>query len=247
MVDVSCSLSILLVIVVELQKQQNMQLYQWQVYFLSFTLDHSWINRQINRTKTISKVHLREFTFRLFHLYWVFWTDTIDLTSALNNPVKLHLVIRLEIFENMSEVSQNILDILAILFNSHSRNRLHLPGLQGRTCRTSCGLVACNCKTMFIEKVCSASMRRFLWMLLEKHHLCHRMCKVTKETSGANKIMRKAIDSTSITFRWTSSSSRQSIFSTTTIAKKTEENGSESRKSDYLVKIGRWRSELLLG
>ena len=62
------------------------------------------------------------------------------------------------------------------------------------------------------------------------------MCKVTKETSRANNIIRNAIDSTSIKFRWTSSSSRQSIFSTTTIAKKTEENGSQSRKSDYLVK-----------
>ena len=82
---------------------------------------------------------------------------------------------------------------------------------------------------------------------LGKHPLCHRMCKVAKETSGANNIMRNAIDSTSITFRWTSSSSRQSVFSTTTIAKKTEENGSQSRKSDYLVKIGRWTSELLLG
>ena len=53
---------------------------------------------------------------------------------------------------------------------------------------------------------------------LGKHPLCHRMCKVTKETSGANNIMRNAIDSMSITFRWTSSSSRQSVFSTTTIA-----------------------------
>ena len=39
---------------------------------------------------------------------------------------------------------------------------------------------------------------------LGKHPLCHRMCKVTKETLGANKIMRNEIDSTSITFRWTS-------------------------------------------
>ena len=68
---------------------------------------------------------------------------------------------------------------------------------------------------------------------LGKHPLCHRMCKVTKETSGANNILRNAIDSTSITFRWTSSSSRQPVFSTTTIVKKTEENGSQSRKSDY--------------
>ena len=82
---------------------------------------------------------------------------------------------------------------------------------------------------------------------LGKHPLCHRMCKVTKETSVANNIMRNAIDSTSITFRWTSSSSRQSVFSTTTIAKKTEENGSQSRKSDYLVKIGPWTSQPLLG
>ena len=52
----------------------------------------------------------------------------------------------------------------------------------------------------------------FLWMLLEQHPLCHRMCKVTKETSEANKVMRNAIDLTSITLRWTSSSSRQSIF-----------------------------------
>ena len=55
----------------------------------------------------------------------------------------------------------------------------------------------------------------FLWMLLEQHPLCHPMCKVTKESSGANKIMRNAIDFTSITFRWTSSSSRQSVFSKT--------------------------------
>ena len=82
---------------------------------------------------------------------------------------------------------------------------------------------------------------------LGKHPLCHRMCKVTKETSGANNIMRNAIDSTSIAFRWTLSSSQQSVFSTTTIAKKTEENGSQSRKSDYLVKIGPWTSEPLLG
>ena len=86
-----------------------------------------------------------------------------------------------------------------------------------------------------------------LWMLLEKHPLCHRMCKVTKETLGASNIMRNAIDWTSITFRWSSSSSRQSVFSTTSIAKKTEENGSQSRRSDYLVKIGPWTSELLLG
>ena len=86
----------------------------------------------------------------------------------------------------------------------------------------------------------------FLWMLLKKHPLCHRMFKVTKETSGANKIMRNTIDSMSITFRWTLSSSRQSVFSTTTIAKKTEENGSQSRKSDYLVKIGPCTSEPLL-
>ena len=82
---------------------------------------------------------------------------------------------------------------------------------------------------------------------LGKHPLCHRLCKVTKETSGANNIVRNAIDSTSITFRWTSSSPRQSVFSTTTIAKKTEENGSQSRESDYLVKIGPWTSERLLG
>ena len=82
---------------------------------------------------------------------------------------------------------------------------------------------------------------------LGKHPLCHRMWKVTKGTSEANNIMRNAIDSTSITFRWTSSSSRQSVFPTTTIAKKTEENGSQSRKSDYLVKIGPWTSEPLLG
>ena len=27
----------------------------------------------------------------------------------------------------------------------------------------------------------------FLWMLLEQRPLCHRMCKVTKETSGVNR------------------------------------------------------------
>ena len=51
-----------------------------------------------------------------------------------------------------------------------------------------------------------------LWMLLEQHPLCHRVCKVTKETSGANKIVRNTIDLTSVTFRWTSSSSRLSVF-----------------------------------
>ena len=71
-------------------------------------------------------------------------------------------------------------------------------------------------------------MQMFLLLFVDalgKHPLCHRMCKVTKEASEANNILRNAIDSTSITFRWTSSSSRQSVFSTTTIAKKTEENG----------------------
>ena len=96
------------------------------------------------------------------------------------------------------------------------------------------GFLGSNANTVFVDA-------------LGKHPLCHRMCKVTKETSGANNIMRNAIDSTSITFRWTSSSSRQSVFSTTTIAKKTKENGSQSRKSDYLVKIGPWTSEPLLG
>ena len=61
----------------------------------------------------------------------------------------------------------------------------------------------------------SSGTRNFLWLLLEQHPLRHRMSKVTKETSGANKIMRNAIDLTSITFRWTSSSSRQSVFFTT--------------------------------
>ena len=43
-----------------------------------------------------------------------------------------------------------------------------------------------------------------VWFLVDAlHPLCHRMCKVTKEFSGANNIMRNAIDSTSITFRWT--------------------------------------------
>ena len=88
---------------------------------------------------------------------------------------------------------------------------------------------------------------------LGKHPLCHRMCKVTKETSEANNIMRNAIDSTSMTFRWTSSSSRQSVFSTTTIANPDrQENRRKWQpvadwKSDYLVKIGPWTSEPLLG
>ena len=79
---------------------------------------------------------------------------------------------------------------------------------------------------------------------LGKHPLCHRMCKVTKETSGANNIMRNAVDSTSITFRWTSSSSRQSVFSTTTIAKKTEENGSQLRRVIIWSKLGHGRQNL---
>ena len=144
------SRAISLVIDVEVQEQQNIQLYQRQDYFLSFTLELSWMNLQINSTKTASKIHVREFTFGLSHLYWVFWSHTINgLTSALNSPVKLYFVIRVEIFENTSDVSQNILNILAIIFNSHSVNRVHLPGLQVRTCCTSCGLVACIYKTMF--------------------------------------------------------------------------------------------------
>ena len=64
------------------------------------------------------------------------------------------------------------------------------------------------------------------------------MCKVTKESSGANKIMREAIDFMSITLRWTSSSSRQSVFSTTSDGSQRSPNGGESRRSVYLVKIG---------
>ena len=78
----------------------------------------------------------------------------------------------------------------------------------------------------------------FLWMLLERHPLCHRMCKVTKESSGANKIMRNAIDFTLITLRWTSGSSRQSIFSTTSDGSQRLPNGGKSRRRVYLVKIG---------
>ena len=55
----------------------------------------------------------------------------------------------------------------------------------------------------------------FLWMLYEQHPLCHCMCNVTKETLGANKIMRNTIDLTSITFRWTLRGSWQPVFSTT--------------------------------
>ena len=78
----------------------------------------------------------------------------------------------------------------------------------------------------------------FLWMLLEQHPLCYLMCKVTKETSGVNKIMRNAIDLTSITLRWTSSSSQQSVFSMTLDGSQRSPNGGESRRSVYLVKIG---------
>ena len=78
----------------------------------------------------------------------------------------------------------------------------------------------------------------FLWMLLEQHPLCHRMCKVAKETSGANKIMRNAIDLMSIPLRWTSSSSRHSVFSTTLDGSQQSPNGGESGRSVYLVKIG---------
>ena len=38
-----------------------------------------------------------------------------------------------------------------------------------------------------------------LWMLLEQHPLCHHMCKVTKESSGANKIMRNRCHVNNIT------------------------------------------------
>ena len=62
------------------------------------------------------------------------------------------------------------------------------------------------------------------------------MCKVTKESSGANKIMRNAIDFMSITLRWTSSSSRQSVFSTTSDGSQRLPNGDGSRSTVYLVK-----------
>ena len=75
----------------------------------------------------------------------------------------------------------------------------------------------------------------FLWMLLQQHPLCYCMCKVTKETLRANKIMRNAIDLISITLRWTSSSSRQSAFSVTLDRSQRLSNGGECF---YLVKIG---------
>ena len=77
-----------------------------------------------------------------------------------------------------------------------------------------------------------------LWMLLEQHPLCHRMFKVTKESSGANKIMRNAIDFTSITLRWTLNSSQQSVFSMTSDGSQRSPNGGESRRRVYLVKSG---------
>ena len=78
--------------------------------------------------------------------------------------------------------------------------------------------------------------------------LCHRMCKVTKESSGANKIAKNAIDFTSITLQWTSSSSRQSVFPTTSDGSQRLPNGGESLRSVYSVKIGpKQTSEPLLG
>ena len=62
-------------------------------------------------------------------------------------------------------------------------------------------------------------------------------CKVTKESSGANEITRNAIDFTSITLRWTLSSSQQSVFSTTSDGSQRSPNGGESPRSVYLVKI----------
>ena len=61
-VVLSLSRAISLVIDVEVQEQQNIQLYQRQDYFLSFTLELSWMNLPINSTKTASKIHVKEFT-----------------------------------------------------------------------------------------------------------------------------------------------------------------------------------------
>ena len=73
----------------------------------------------------------------------------------------------------------------------------------------------------------------FLWMLLSQHPLCHHMCNL-----GANKIMRNAINLTSITLRWILNSSRQSVFSTTSDGSQQSPNDGKSRRSVYLVKIG---------
>ena len=78
----------------------------------------------------------------------------------------------------------------------------------------------------------------FSFSFLNSILLCHRMCKVTKESSGANKITRNAVDFTSITLRWTSSSSRQSVFSTTSDGAQRSPNGGESLRSVSLVKSG---------
>ena len=50
--------------------------------------------------------------------------------------------------------------------------------------------------------------------------------------------MRNAIDFTSITLRWTSSCSRQSVFSTTSVGSQRLPNGGEWQRSVNLVKIG---------
>ena len=68
--------------------------------------------------------------------------------------------------------------------------------------------------------------------------ILYRLYKVTKESSGANKIMRNAIDFMSINLRWTSSSSQQSVFSTTSDGSQRSPNLGESRRSVYLLNIG---------
>ena len=114
---------------------------------------------------------------------------------------------------------------LTQIVHSNGSHFVILIFLRGKLCVLACiskslawTVFPCVKKMLSFGCVCSMKMRVSLVVFdknqlifvdaLGKHPLCHRMCKVTKETSVANKIMRNVIDSTSITFRWTSSSSR---------------------------------------
>ena len=149
------------------------------------------------------------------------------------------------------------------IFYTHDNPSSEQPSIQKRylqctrekreisreTVLVSCETSLVSCATSLVSRDTSLVSREkvvtYIWAVLYAlssklvRWPPNRKCKVTKESSGANKITRNAIDFTSITLWWTSSSSRQSVFSTTSDGSQRSPNSGESPRSVYLVKIGR--------
>ena len=152
--------------------------------------------------------------------------------------------------------------VRSTIFYTHDNPSSEQPSIQKRylqctrekreisreTVLVSCETSLVSCATSLVSRDTSLVSREkvvtYIWAVLyalsskRVRWPPNRKCKVTKESSGANKITRNAIDFTSITLWWTSSSSWQSVFSTTSDGSQRSLNGGESLRSVCWWKLG---------